>query len=310
MEMVGDDAAVKRCPRCAEEIRREATMCRHCLLPLEDPPSGEFISRWIQANPALTASLATFLYVVFQIYKSGEFEVNTTVELLRAGGITSILVGVLLVQLPVELVLLCLVGCWWLIGVAPARRVAAPAGAGRWPRLTTGDARSTPLVLIGAVLVLSFYTNPWPFFLLSVGVAAVAVALAFRPGGGGRAAGHTRRVIAVLVGLAFLILVQRPTTWAPSESITTEDQRTIVGYVVADDGKWTTVLTPRWTGRLTPGDNSVRRIPTESITRREPCALEFLEARLFDQVLRLRPAQLPGVLRDGALPRPLTPPCP
>jgi hypothetical protein len=306
------ESSLKQCPRCAEGVRRDATRCRYCQLDLVDPPSGELIARWIRSNPTLTLSLTTFLYVVFQIYKTGEFEVNTTVDLLRASGLTTILVGVLLGQLPIELLLLSLVACWWLIMNSPPPPAASPpTGPPRRPRLTTNDPRTTPLILLGALLVLSFYTCPWPFFLISTILTFVALVVAFRRNRNSRPAGtYTRRLIAIMIIGGFIILVQRPTTWAPSESVTTSDRGTIVGYVIADDGRWTTVLTPRWTDRLPSGENSLQVIPTDQIIAREPCAIDFFEARLLSRMLRLRPVQFIEMIGKGVIPQPLTPPCP
>jgi hypothetical protein len=312
MQQVDHEMQVKRCPRCAEDVRLEATRCRHCHFELVDPPSGELIRQWIRANPTLTASLATFLYVVFQIYKSGDFEVNTTIELLRAGGLTSILLGVLLAQLPIELALINLVCCWWLIAVTPAGQVGkVPSESGLRTRLATNDPRTTPFVLLGALLVLSFYSSPWPYFLSSLLLSMVTGTIALRRNNRSRPAGtYTRRLITVFIFAAFLLLLQRPTTWTPSERVTTIDQGTIVGYVIADDERWTTILTPRSTGKLSPGENSVRRISTQQITDRQPCALEFIETRLFPPALRFRSVQIIEVVNKKALPQPLTPPCP
>jgi hypothetical protein len=313
--------ALKSCPRCAEEVREEATMCRFCQYDFEPPPpNGAAVSRWVRSHPTLVVSLVTFLYVAFQIHKAAEFEVNTTVELIHAGGLTTVLIGVLLVQLPIELLLFTLVTAWWVIATTPVPEPAIrpaterkPTRSRPVPRLAglAGDPRTPPKALLVALLVLSFYISPWPMFLLSAAVAAMAVTVAHRSGRG-RVLGtrYARRAIGVLGAIALLILIQRPTIWVPAESVTTTDHGVIVGYVIAEDGQWTTLLTPRWTGRAQPGGGGVFRQATSRITARQPCAIDFLEARLFDRVVRLRPVQLLGAVPDGALPESLTPPCP
>lgn len=293
----------KPCPRCAEEIREEATRCRFCQADFEPPRNGTAISTWVRSHPAMVVSLATFLYVAFQIHKAADFEVNTTVELLHAGGISTVLVGVLLVQLPIELLLFTLAAGWWLMAVKPP---AAPPAT-----RPAVDPRTPPKLVLAVLLVLSFYTSPWPMFLISAAVAGFATAIAHRSRRGRiLQPTYARRALGVLAVVSLLILVQRPTIWVPAESVTTTDNGVLVGYVIAEDGQWTTLLTPRWTGRAQPAGGSVFRQSTSRITARQPCAFDFLEAQLFDRVIRLRPAQLVGAIPDGALPESLTPPCP
>ena len=299
--MGGRMGPMKRCPECAEDVRADAFRCRHCQVEFGSPDDGEVINGWIRSHPTIAASLATFLYVAFQIFKAGDFEVNTTVELLRAGGLTSILLGVLLVQLPIELVLLNLAVCWWLLSM--------PAGRGRTSAGRPTGSHRPALAAIGGLLVLSFYVTPWPFFTLSAVLSAAAVHVSTRWLGHARVVRSARVAMAILVATSILVLVQRPTIWVPAENVTLGPDGTVVAYVISDDGRWTTLLTPQWTGHLRPGANSIVRVPTDRITAREPCAIDFLESRLFSRVLRLRPVQLVRAFSERRLPRPLTPPC-
>jgi len=180
---------MKRCPECAEDVRADAFRCRHCQVEFGSPDDGEVINGWIRSHPTIAASLATFLYVAFQIFKAGDFEVNTTVELLRAGGLTSILLGVLLVQLPIELVLLNLAVCWWLLSM--------PAGRGRTSAGRPTGSHRPALAAIGGLLVLSFYVTPWPFFTLSAVLSAAAVHVSTRW------LGHARVVRSARVAMLF-----------------------------------------------------------------------------------------------------------
>jgi hypothetical protein len=299
---------LKRCPRCAEDIRPEATRCPHCQADFDGASQGDSLGQWLQGHATTMASIATFLYVAFQIYKAADFEVNTTVEILRAGGLTSILIGVALVQLPFELILLVLAGCWWLMSSVP--RTGQSEKLNRRGQLVVRNSLGIPpRVFLAVLLILSFYTSPWPLFLLSLIICAVVWIAAATGSATDRRLARTRRGIAVLGTVAFFIMVQRPTIWVPAESITTADDETIVAYVISEDEPWTTLLTPSWTGYLQPGENSMRRVQTDKIVSRKPCAISFLEAKLFDRVLRLRPAQLITAINQHALPQSLTPPC-
>jgi hypothetical protein len=257
-------------------------------------------------------SLAGFLYVTFQIYKAADFEVMTTVELLRAGGISDILIGVFLVQFPFELLLITLAVCWWLISAVPAtpREITVPRSM-RHPGWIAKDPRTPPQVILAALLILGFYTTPWPLYLVAAVATVIAVTIAHRRRAtNGRVGARMRRTLIVISGLVFIIMVQRPTIWVPLESITTSDRGTLVAYVIAEEGPWTTLLTPQWTRQLEPGQNSVLRERTDRVTARKLCAVDLLEARLFTRVLRLRPAQLISAVQQRAVPEPLTPPCP
>jgi hypothetical protein len=155
--------SLMRCPQCAENIRREATKCRYCQSEISQPSGSAFIGRWIRSHPALAVSLAGFLYVAFQIHKAADFEVMTTVELLRAAGVTAILTGVFRVQLPFELLLLTFAACWWLISAVPAtpRKMIGPRSVKHLGWIVK-DPRTAPQVILAALLILGFYTSPWP----------------------------------------------------------------------------------------------------------------------------------------------------
>ena len=299
------DAAMKHCPQCAEDIRREATKCRYCQFEFVGPSEGEIISGWIRSHPTVTLALVTFLYVTFQVYKAGDFEVN--VELIRSSGLTSILTGVLLQQLPFLLLLLGFGACWWLISFTPGLPALAPeGGSGLNPRMVATDPRIAPQVLLAALLVMGFYTIPWPLFLVSVLSSVTAVVIAHRRKDGRRwTAILARRAMALLsVLLVGWLVYTHATIWVPSENVTTEERGTVVAFVIAENDQWTTLLTPQWTGYLDPRENSVLRLPTRSITARELCSMNLLEAQVFGRVLRLRPVQIVDALEQRKMPEP------
>ena len=289
---------MRSCPRCAEEIRVEATRCRHCLSDVRDPSHGEVITAWIRSHNTLTLSLITFLVVVFQIYKAAGFEVNSTVELLRAGGLSTIVVGVLLVLLPIELVLLSLAGCWWILAVADSVTGRPAIASGRFEL----DPRAAPMVALASAAALGLWTNPWPLWLICVAVSTVSVWRAIRQSDA--SSGGTRWLRRTIAGLAMVfgyLLLQRPTIWVPAEVLTIEGRGHVVAYVIADDGQWATLLTP---------DHKLLRQDTRRILDRQFCAVEYLEAKLFDRALRLRPVQAVDAIAHGAMPESLTRPCP
>jgi hypothetical protein len=300
----------KRCPSCAEDIRVEAVRCRHCRSDLPRPGGDAVFRGWIRAHEGLIIALATFLYAALQVYKAADFEVNAMKELLTSAGPTTIIVGAFLIQLPLELLLLSLTCCWWLTSIA--RTVRDPDSASRrMLRRGADDARNLPEVVLAALLVMSFFTSPWPFFLLSCALSVISVLLAHSRNAASGAIGLNIRRSIVAVGVfAFIYLVQSPTMWLSIESVTTKDRGTLVGYVVSEDGQWTTILTPRWLGRAAPGDNILTRIRSDTVAAREPCAATMAEARLFSPLLRLRPVQLVPASRQGHLPPPRTRPCP
>ena len=113
------------------------------------------------------------------------------------------------------------------------------------------------------------------------------------------------------VALFFLYLtIERPAIWVPLESVTTTDRGTFIAYVVAEEGGWTTMLTPRWLDRPRPGPGSVFREQTDHITARQTCSLDIYDAQTFSRALRIRAYQVITVVRQGKLPPALTPPCP
>jgi hypothetical protein len=295
------DTVVKRCPRCAEDIRNDAMVCRYCRHEFASPSHGELVSRWVRSHPTPMISLVTFLFVTFQVYKAGDFEVN--VELFRSSGLTTILTGVLLQELPFLLILLTFGTCWWLIGYA---RDTPPRTAETRIWRSSTDPRNVPQLLLLGLLVIGFYTIPWPLFLLSLVSSVVALTIAHRHEPAGRrtvkVTGRTMATVSLL--LVTYLLYTHPVVWVPSENVTTTDRGTVVAFVVGEDDRFTTLLTPRWTGYLRPGENSVVREPTDHITARQLCSMDLLEAQLFGRVLRLRPVQLPGVIRRHRLPEP------
>lgn len=296
--------ASRQCPRCYGDIRPEAKRCRHCHSDLDGKEHHP--GHLVLANPAVAIPVCTFLYVAFQVFKAADFEVNTAVELVRESGISTMLVGVLLVQLPMELWIAVLLGAWWLVhrrGAGVSRSVHEGA-AGR------DAAKAMNRLLVGIVPVaLALAVSPWPFVILSVGVLAWAAwVLSARPGARRRPVFLATTGAASVVFVAYLLSL--PTIWMAAEDIHTADHGDMVGYVVSGDDRWTTILRPTWTHRLPAGTNSLLRQDSSKIDARALCAIDFSDARTFGYDVHLRTLQLPRVFAGDGPPRSLTPPCP
>jgi len=310
----------RHCTQCFELIDSRARKCRYCLSDQDQPTESAVISQWIRSHPTLTISLAAFLYTAFRVYEAADFDVNNMLLILRADGITPILVGVFLVQLPAELILLTLASCWWIYSAASdASTAAAP---GQTARLITGS-RILPLLVLAALISLSFVIIPWPFYaasLLLIGVSLYAshrLVHAKRSAGPSPASQFRQRLrdIGVLrplllaLGLGVLsYAVAGPAIWVDAEVITTTDHGKIVGYVIDDSGQWMTILTPTWTGYLRQR-NSIMLEENSKITQREPCAITIPQPSFFG-IKMYRPIQLWHRWRSGTPVPVLTPLCP
>jgi hypothetical protein len=274
----------RACPRCSEQIAAVATRCRYCLTDLKDDSGSE---HWLRSNLAYAVPIATFLYVAFQVFKAADFEVNTAVEVVRESGVSAVFVGVFLVQLPLELLITSLVVSAWLMTTRPAQRNVVLFGL--------------PLIALGVVV------SPWLLALFSV-LALVAAAV------GSARSVRTRKVIAVaelaIAAVLAAYLLSRPTIWVAAEEIETAHHGTVVGYVLSDDGSLTTVLTPTWTHRLPPGQNSLIRMPSGDIRRRSLCAIDFEDAKVAGSAWHVRTYQLLSGWFNHRWIKPLTPPCP
>ena len=293
----------RQCPQCFEEISSKARICRYCHSDLHVESQSQVLSEWLRAHPTLTISLATFLYVTFRVYQAADFDVNNMLKILQASGITPILIGVLLVQLPAELLLLTLAACWWLHSAASDRSDGSPAGASTEPLLA--GSRALPALLLAILILLSYVIIPWPFFVMSLLVVGSTLLISrrtmkMRSDATTAEPARSRRILVrfitfrrLLLALAVAVLVYAigsPAIWVDAEMVTTTDHGEIVGYVIADSDGWTTILTPTWTGYLQHG-NSVILEKTANITKRQLCAITIPQPSIFG-IKMYRPIQL------------------
>jgi hypothetical protein len=276
-------------------------MCHYCRSAVRDPGESRVFGDWLRSHSTLTVSLATFLYVAFRVYEAADFDVNNMLRILHANGLSSILVGVLLVQLPAELLLLTLAACWWLYSAASdAALTSHPNGRAHF----TAGSRTLPLLLLAALVALSYTIIPWLFFLASLSVIAITIVISFRvmtpkhgpaPPNATPASTRPRRITLrrslLSIGVVVLLYaISGPAIWVDAENITTSDNGNIVGYVIDDSGSWTTILTPTWTGYLHQG-NSVTMEETDHIVKREPCAITIPQPSILG-IKMYRPIQI------------------
>lgn len=293
----------RHCPECDEIISPRARICHYCRSAIRDPGESQIFSNWLRSHPTLTVSLATFLYVAFRVYEAADFDVNNMLRILHANGLSTILVGVLLVQLPAELLLLTLAACWWLYSAASDAAVTSPSS--RRVRHFVAGSRTLPLLLLAILIALSYTIIPWLFFLASLFVIAITIVASYRvmmskhdhaPPTATTAPTRSRSIVTLrrsflLIGLAVLFYaISGPAIWVDAENITTTDRGNIVGYVIDDSGPWTTILTPTWTGYLHQG-NSVTMEKTDHIVKRQLCAITIPQPSIFG-IKTYRPIQI------------------
>jgi hypothetical protein len=292
----------RHCPQCFEVISSKARICRYCHSDIQASES-QALSQWLRSHPTLTIALATFLYVTFRVYEAADFDVNNMLRILHASGLTTILIGVLLVQLPAELLLLILAACWWLHSAATDAAQSSPPGT-RAESLLTGS-RTSPVLLLGIFIFLSYVIVSWPFFLISLLIVGITLFISRRAMKTRSNTTETkpisrkrglvrfitlRRSLVVLAIAVLFYAIDGPAIWVDAETITTTDHGEIVGYVIDDSGTWTTILTPTWTGFLRHG-NSVIMEKAENITKRELCAITIPQPSIFGLKM-YRPIQL------------------
>ncbi|MGH2572152.1 MAG: hypothetical protein ACRDGU_01460 [Actinomycetota bacterium] len=292
--------SVKQCRSCASEIPVQAVVCRYCRNPSDTPlstnPVPDPVAASIRSQFTFSISVITLLFIAFQLSRVSGSEGATMLTLLHSAGPGSVVTGVLVSQFPLVLSILMLGGTWWL-----------------WERLRLGLNYAPPLALVAALLFIAFFTTPWPFFVVPFVVFGAAVLSAVRNRALGRRSEEARELkrfegrIAVItlcsIGLLVALLLLRPSVWLPPETLSFSDGTQLVGYVIGEEGSWTTVLTAK-------GTVAIQR--SSDIEGRRVCALEgtsALASSVERPFLRLRMLQAITAVFSGRLPTPATQPC-
>jgi hypothetical protein len=244
--------------------------------------------------PALSALV--FVIVSVKVYRASGQEATTTVAIVASADSVALLKGVILTLLPGFLAGLTAASMWWWAGVLPAQPADRP-GAAR------AALRSPQAVLVGALVVMAFYTIPWTVFLgLFLPVAGAAFVLVRESRGRElRATAHLRSALrtfglgAAAVSIGFLTL--SPSVWLPLRTITVAPEHSVTfnghrlpskfaAYVLSRDDHDASLLLADPRAVLQVSSRSIERVmplcvPPESSAR-------WLFLRL-SQVLRVDP---------------------
>lgn len=292
--------SVKECRSCASEIPARAVVCRYCRNPSDTPPPNipipDPVVDSIRSQFTFSISVITLVFIAFQLSRVSGSEGATMLTLLHSAGPGAVVTGVLISQFPLVLSILMLGATWWL-----------------WERLRLGLNYAPPLALVAALLFIAFFTTPWPFFVVPFLVFTAAMLSAVRHRALGRRSvgarelkrfeGRIALVTFCAIGLLVAIMLLRPSVWLPPETVSFTDETQLVGYVIGEEGSWTTLLTAK-------GGVVIRR--SSDIGSRRVCALEgtsSVASHVEQPILRLRMLQFVVAVFSGRLPTPATRPC-
>jgi hypothetical protein len=252
----------KLCTSCASPLPALAKKCRFCGEFQEARPGG--LRGVAEKHITLLITVVISFWVLLKLLAVSKFRPETAQALLQSAGATQVIMGVFLAGLATLL---------WSIAMLALQF---------WVLSTE---RTSPYHVAGVVLGVSgaVLITPWPFAVLYGASALIlsGLALAIRrkrrqtPDGSEMPKGLRRWAI-LSIGFFLLLHAVGGQMWLPSERIDRAGQDDFIGYVVAHDGGWTTILQDQ--GRV------VLRFPTVSITGLQLCelpppkgALEFFD---------------------------------
>jgi len=203
---------------------------------------------YVAEHPALLVSLIAAAAVVGKVLLAARGDIETAVALVSAG-IPEILLGVAIIYAPVLTIYLAAVALWW-----NARRRTAISG----------------LSLAVAALAMVYLVPLGIIGLLAVG-AGVLYVLARMVGRrqeeyakwAARLGLDRARLMDWLVVWSLAALVFGPGVWLPPESLTVAGRPAFTGYVIEEEGPWTTVLSN--------DTRSIVRVAEGELTDREAC---------------------------------------
>jgi hypothetical protein len=239
----------------------DAVKCRFC---------GEFVrprasrfSDLIRQHIGLVLAFTTSIWVVFKLLSVCRYRPVTALALLQAAGVTNVLSGMFVMNVSLVLFGAAATLLYLLIGFGPT-----PVPPLAW------------IVLLGAMALVALLLVPWTAALgLLVTVGFVGTSAWISTSARVRRAWKAPAVrsptlprIAAISYVAITVLITLTSQmWLPSGRIETRDDDVLVGYVVSDDGFWTTVLREK--------NRTIVRIPADSILTRQVCELPTPERK-------------------------------
>jgi ribosomal protein L40E len=251
---------LKECPHCAERIPTAASKCRYCGEFLQKRREG--IGAFAGKHTGLIVSLGLSSVVLMKVLLVAHYKTSTALTLLQEAGAAQVIMGQLLTLLPMLL-----------MGIGVAGFVYAPGQPGTTHRKI---AKVTSLCILGlGVLLLSWQVA----ILYGVLLTGVLVWAARRD--------ESRFVQGVAVGIAttFLVaLLVDDHVWLPPEALEVRARDSLVGYVVGDQGGWTTIMGE--------AHREVLKVRTDSLVSRRVCKLPALIQRNWSPLDVSQPSPL------------------
>jgi hypothetical protein len=218
--------------------------------PSRDSPAADK-SPLPNLNRLPTTSLLTlsaFAFLILKLLATTRFNAITALALVKSAGITSVLVGEVVLLLPGVLA----------ISIGPLLTLSWPAlPAARRPLAAVAIWASAAIALLGV--------RPWFFGLFfGLGIAAFQVWRIRnerrRRGQGSRDANADSVLGAVLVAYIATVVLGATVTadvWVSPEVVTLSNDAHLVGYVMGTEAGWTTILTDQKRSVLLVRDDQI-----------------------------------------------------
>jgi hypothetical protein len=223
----------------------------------------------LRDHPAFVLSILSVIWMAMRVIAATRGDVTVALGVVAQAGIAQVAAGTLVLTFPALAFVAQVAGVWLLV---------------------RPDEPTSAQFLGGGLLLMGVFFLPWPYFLTASVIGfGLAKASAWASEMKGRKVFHWAAAVALIYVGIYFVFDDRP--WVPPERLDLVTGDVLVGYVVATDEPWTTVLTEV--------DRSIRHIPADEIVGRSVCMVSVSEPPTIWQVL----------LRRNAFALPLVPPC-